>query len=155
MHSFALWFTSSCDRFQGKARALQEKVEIITMSAFAFSRMMRLSIMHWRSQEPCPYGHHSCLAFILGLADLSWDVPTSALETDIHTFSRNLGYRGRAVQIIYLKHCIWGGYLGLRIHLWNCLFKEPYSTPLISFCLPISLLTFISLVVSLTSLFIS
>lgn len=71
LYGFALWFTASCDRFQGKARALQEKVEMITMSAFAFSRVMRLSIMHWRSQEPCTRGPHSCLAFILGLGDLS------------------------------------------------------------------------------------
>lgn len=80
MCRFALWFTSSCDRFPGTARALQEKAEIITVSAPAFSRVMRLSIMHWRSQEPCTHGHHSCPTFIVGLADLSWDVTTCAFE---------------------------------------------------------------------------
>lgn len=73
------FFLSSSDRFPGKSQESQEKAEIITVSAFAFSGVMRLSIMHWRSQEPCMYGHHSCLAFAIELADLSWDVTASAL----------------------------------------------------------------------------
>lgn len=62
--------------------------------------VMRLSIMHWRSQEPCTYGHHSCPAFIVGLADLSWDVPTSASEPAIDALPRNLGGIRRAAEII-------------------------------------------------------
>lgn len=116
------------DRFPGKVRSfLQEKAEIITVSAFAFSGVMRLSIMHWRSQEPCMYGHHSCLAFAIELADLSWDVTASALEPVVDAFSRNRGVIGRAAEIIEMKHCIWAGDSGVRIYLWNCFFKEVYS----------------------------
>lgn len=121
------FFLSSSDRFPGKVRALQEKAEIITVSAFAFSGVMRLSIMHWRSQEPCMYGHHSCLAFAIELADLSWDVTASALEPVVDAFSRNRGVIGRAAEIIEMKHCIWAGDSGVRIYLWNCFFKEVYS----------------------------
>lgn len=70
-YSFALWLTSPCDRFPCRASALQEKAEIRTMSASAFSRVMRSSIMHWPSQEPCAHGPRSCPAFTVGLAGLS------------------------------------------------------------------------------------
>lgn len=46
--------------------------------------------MHWRSQEPCAYGPHSCLAFILGLGDLSRDVTTSVFETQTFMHSQDI-----------------------------------------------------------------
>lgn len=49
---WAFFHFISCDRLVREAGAFQEKSGIMSASASAFSTAMRLSIMHWRSQNP-------------------------------------------------------------------------------------------------------